>query len=169
MKTEYQPVAARRINIWHAEVEQHRKACSETVYRGLEAAWNASRLLLIQKRKVSHGNWRIWLERHFDGTPRTAQRYMALAKTDIGELKGYSLRQAYMRLGIAVAGSPGECPARCAFLPMHAVLSNRFQRWLRKTGDTAALPEQEKQTLRRDLRPVYEWLDSLFNDGCRAG
>lgn len=163
----YQPVAARRINIWHAAVEHHCKTCSDAAHSGLEAAWHAGRLLLQQKKKVAHGNWRLWLERYFDGTPRTAQRYMALAKAvpDMADLKGTSLRQAYLRLGIAVTGHADEsAAARCAFLPMHAVLVNRFQRWLRKKGDTATLPEPEKRTLRRDLRPLYDWLAALFDD-----
>jgi hypothetical protein len=30
--------------------------------------------------------------------------------------------------------------------------------------NTSTLPDQEKQTLRRDLRPLYEWLVSLFDN-----
>jgi Protein of unknown function (DUF3102). len=164
MEQGYVPITARRINLLHAAVERHCRACSDSIYAGLKAAWHAGRLLLAQKRKVAHGNWQIWLERYFDGTPRTAQRYMALAKAvpDVTELKGFTLRQAYLRLGIAVAGRAVE--SRCVVLPMHAVLMNRFQRWLHQKGDTAALPEPEKQTLRRDLRPLYDWLSGLFAD-----
>ena len=121
---------------------------------------------LVQKRKVARGNWRLWLERHFSGTTRTAQRYMALAKSvpNAAQLRGFSLRQAYLRLGIAVAGLTQAAASRYSFLPLHAVLANRFERWLRQKGDTATLPDQEKQTLRRDLRPLYEWLVSLSED-----
>ena len=75
----------------------------------MRAAWQAGHLLLKQKRKIVHGNWELWLELNFDGKVRTAQRYMLLAKTvpDVLQLRGLTqgltLRQAYLRLGLAVA------------------------------------------------------------------
>ena len=155
-----------RINGWHIQVEFHRAAYSEAVYSSLGAAWQAGRLLLVQKRKVARSHWRLWLERHFNGTACTAQRHMTLAKAvpNATQLRGFSLRQAYLRLGIAVAGLAQVAASWYSFLPMHTVLANRFERWLRQKGDTTTLPDQEKQTLRRDLRPLYEWLVSLFDD-----
>jgi len=160
---------ARCINGWqHTQVELRRGACPEVVvYSGLYAAWQAGRLLLVQKRKVACSHWRLWLERHFNGTARTAQRYRVLAKTvpNAAQLRGFSLRQAYLRLGIAVAGLAESTVSRYFFLPMYAVLANHFERWLRQKGDTAILPDQKKQTLRHhNLPPLYEWLVSLFDD-----
>jgi len=40
---------AQRINGWHAQVELHRVACSEAVYGGLYAAWQAGQLLPCSK------------------------------------------------------------------------------------------------------------------------
>ena len=157
---------ARRINALHAEAEQHRSRCCDAVYGALRAAWQAGHLLLKQKRKIVHGNWELWLERNFEGKVRTAQRYMLLAKSvpDILQLRGLTLRQAYLRLGIAVTENPHGQERRFAVLPPHAALANRFQRWMRRKEDVRALPEQERRTLRRDLRPLYDWLDRLFNE-----
>ena len=35
---------------------------------------------------------------------------------------------------------------------------------MRRKEDVRALPERERRTLRRDLRPLYDWLDRLFNE-----
>ena len=101
---------ARRINALHAEAEQHRGRCCDAVYEALRAAWQAGHLLIKQKKRIVHGNWELWLERNFEGKVRTAQRYMLLAKTvpDVLELRGLTLRQAYLRLGIAVAEPPTD-------------------------------------------------------------
>ena len=95
------------------------------------------------KKKIVHGNWELWLERNFEGKVRTAQRYMLLAKTvpDILQLRGLTLRQAYLRLGIAVAENPHGSAQRYAVLPAHAALANRFQRWMRQKQDVGTLPE----------------------------
>jgi hypothetical protein len=108
---------ARRINALHAEAEQHRGRCCDAVFEALHAAWQAGYLLIKQKRIV-HGNWELWLERNFEGKVRTAQRYMLLAKTvpDVLDLRGLTLRQAYLRLGIAVAEPPHGSAQRYALL-----------------------------------------------------
>ena len=162
---------ARRINALHAEAEQHRSRCCDAVYEALRAAWQAGHLLLKQKRKIVHGNWELWLERNFEGKVRTAQRYMLLAKTvpDVLDLRGLTLRQAYLRLGIAVAEPPHGSTQRYAVLPPHAALANRFQRWMRQKQDVGTLPEQERRTLRHDLRPLYDWLVRLFDEDSAKG
>ena len=157
---------AQRINALHAEAEQHRSRCCDAVYEALRAAWQAGHLLLKQKRKIVHGNWELWLERNFEGKVRTAQRYMLLAKAvpDVLQLRGLTLRQAYLRLGIAVAENPHGSTQRYAVLPPHASLANRIQRWIRQKQDVGTLPEQERRTLRHDLRPFYDWLVRLFDE-----
>jgi hypothetical protein len=158
---------ARRINAYHALAERERDRCNEAVYEALHAAWQAGRLLLRQKRRVGYGNWVLWLQTHFDGSVRTAQRYMALAKAvlDVSQLRDLTLRQAYLRLGTAAPDAPGQkSSSRRVILPVHAALANRFHRWTREKGDIAAMAEQEKQTLQRDLRPLYEWLGRLYTD-----
>jgi hypothetical protein len=96
---------------------------------------------------------------------------MLLAKTvpDVLQLQGLTLRQAYLRLGIAVAENPHGSAQRYAVLPPHAALANRFQRWMRQKQDVDTLPDQERWTLRHDLRPLYEWLVRLFEEDSAQG
>jgi hypothetical protein len=158
---------ASRINAYHALAERERDRCNEAVYEALHAAWQAGRLLLQQKRRVGYGNWVLWLQNHFNGSVRTAQRYMALAKgvPDVSQLRDLTLRQAYLRLGTSAADASGEsAPSRRVILPVHARLANRFHRWTREKGDIDAMAEQDKRTLQRDLRPLYEWLGRLYTD-----
>ena len=162
---------ADQINAFHAQAEQQRERCCDAVYEGLLAAWEAGNLLIQQKKSVSHGNWELWLKRHFNGTVRTAQRYMRLAKSvrDIGEMRGFTLRQAYLRLGITVASAPSRQDHRRNVLPLHATLANRFARFIRQNPQVDTLGKPEKQTLRRDLRPVHDWLNRLFEDDSIGG
>ena len=71
--------SADEINRLHAEAEQLRAESRDTLHVALVAAWKASQLLLAEKRNVRRtmrpGAWILWLERHFAGTPRTAQHY----------------------------------------------------------------------------------------------
>ena len=96
---------------------------------------------------------------------------MLLAKTvpDVLQLRGLTLRQAYLRLGIAVAENLHGSAQRYAVLPAHAALANRFQRWMRQKQDVGTLPEQERRTLRHDLRPLYDWLARLFDEDSEKG
>ena len=66
-------------------------------------------------------------------------------------------------LALVVAGLT-QVASWYSFLPLRAALDNCFERWLRQKGDTTLLAAQEKQTLRRDLRPLYEWFVSLFDN-----
>lgn len=131
-----------RINALHAEAEHYRDQCREEVYEALNAARQVGTLLLQQKQRVARGNWILWLETHFQGTERTAQRYMALAKVvpDVSQLRGITLRQAYLRLGVAVATDPHQGQGCRPILPVHARPMNRFHRWLRKHGRSSRYP-----------------------------
>jgi len=94
---------------------------------------------------------------------------LAKAVPDVLQLRGLTLRQAYLRLGIAVAENPHGSAQRYAVLPPHAALANRFQRWVRQKQDVGTLPEQERRTLRHDLRPLYDWLVRLFDEDSAKG
>lgn len=70
--------AAAEINRLHAEASQHAVASRRSLRAALVAAWRAGQLLLAEKKRVRRtmggGAWLLWLEEHFKGTPRTAQR-----------------------------------------------------------------------------------------------
>jgi len=72
------------INRLHAEAERLSAESREVLDAALMAAWKAGQLLAVEKRSVRRsmgpGAWQLWLGRYFTGTPRTAQRYMRLAK-----------------------------------------------------------------------------------------
>jgi len=64
---------AERINAEH-------HAAEAALNSGLQHALEAGRLLLEAKAQVGHGVWLPWLERHFEGSPRTARLYVQLTK-----------------------------------------------------------------------------------------
>lgn len=59
--------------------EEHR-ACDEALREGLRHAVNAGELLIEAKSRCSHGMWGAWLEENFEGSNRTAQAYMRVAR-----------------------------------------------------------------------------------------
>ena len=40
---------------------------------------------------------------------------------------------------------------------------------MRQKQDVGTLPEQERRTLRHDLRPLYDWLVHLFDEDSAKG
>jgi hypothetical protein len=154
------------INRLHAEAERLSAESRDVLDAALVSAWKAGQLLAVEKRNVRRsmgpGAWQFWLERYFTGTPRTAQRYMRLAKTvsDVSFLCGMSLRQVYFRLGIA---TEPKSPGRTVVLPpvaRHAVLAVRLLGVLEAKTDQLSREFQKAYQL--DLRPLYERLRALF-------
>jgi len=165
------PSGVEEINRLHAEVVKLSADSRDALDAALGAAWKAGQLLVREKRNVRRsmgpGAWLPWLERHFSGTPRTAQRYMLLAKSvsDSSFLRGLSLRQVYFRLGIATEPkSPGRSVALRP-LPRHAVLAFRLLGVLKI--NPGLLPLELQQAYQQDLRPLYERLRALFEPGGR--
>jgi hypothetical protein len=66
-------VLAAEINVAHAAFER-------ATARAILSAHHAGALLIEAKGKVGHGQWAPWLKTHFEGTQRTAQRYIRLAR-----------------------------------------------------------------------------------------
>ncbi len=160
------PSTADEINRLHAEAVKLSGDSRDALHAALVAAWKAGQLLAVEKRHVRHsmgaGAWLLWLERYFSGSPRTAQRYMLLAKSvsDATFLHGMSLRQAYFRLGIATEPkSPGRTVALRP-LPRHAVLAGRLLGLLKSRPNL--LGSEVRKAYRQDLRPLYERLRGLF-------
>lgn len=157
---------AAEINRLHEEAKHGTNASRQALHAALAAAWQAGQLLLAEKKRVLHsigpGAWLLWLEAHFKGTARTAQRYMRLAQSvaDVAFLQGMSLRQAYARLGIATEPKTiGQRRLRHT-LPAHVVLANRLVRALkRRPGQTT---DEQGEAYRRDLRALYDKLRPWF-------
>jgi hypothetical protein len=157
--------ASSEINRLHGEVVRASKESRELLNNALSAAWHAGQLLLEAKRHVRRtmgaGAWQVWLERYFESTPRTAQRYMLLAKnvSDVSAFRGLSLRQVYFRLGIATEPKSTAHGIIISPMPRHIGLSNRLLIFL---GNSARLPPECLSNYKKDLRPLYERLCLLF-------
>jgi hypothetical protein len=160
------PTVAAEINRLHESALRLTAESRQNLDGALTAAWQAGQLLIAEKKRIRHrmgpGAWLLWLEANFRGTPRTAQRYMKLARSvaDVAFLRGLSLRQAYARLGIATEPKArGGQPLRHR-LPVHLVLANKLLRALKHSpGDASG------DNLRRDLRQLYELLHPWFAGG----
>ena len=112
------------------------------------------------------GAWLLWLESNFQGTPRTAQRYMRLARTltDPSFVRGLSLRQAYERLGIATEPKRrGEAVVLGRLAP-HVSLATKLVRTLRSPKTCALMTPGHRATYQGDLRPLYDRLRALFEN-----
>ncbi|HEY1794200.1 MAG TPA: hypothetical protein VGG34_14890 [Opitutaceae bacterium] len=165
------PPSAQEINRLHTEAMRLSAESRDALNAALVAAWKAGQLLILEKRNVRRsmgpGAWHLWLERYFSGTPRTAQRYMLLAKgvSDAAFLRGASLRQMYFRLGIA---TEPKSPGRAVVLrpvPRHAVLATRLIGLLKARPNL--MPAELQRAYQQDLRPLYERLRALFEPGLR--
>lgn len=163
--------SAVEINRLHAEARQHAVATRRSLHAALSAAWQAGQLLVEEKKRVrrtmGHGAWLYWLEENFEGTPRTAQRYMKLAQgvTDVAFLQGMSLRQAYDRLGIPMEAKTPSQSCRLPDLAPHVVLMNKIVRALPSASRIASFPEARREAMRQDLAPLYRWMRPLFQSG----
>ena len=166
MKAAISLSAAEEINLLHEQARQNCRVSREALDAALAAAWRAGHLLLAEKarvrRKMGRGVWLDWVEVNFRGTPRTAQRYMKLAKTvaDLAFVHGLSLRQAYARLGIATEPKRREGGEFRLRLPAPVVLGNKLLRALKRQA--AVSPADPVPRYRADLRPLYDQLRSWF-------
>ena len=161
---------AEQINRLHAEVMNLAAASRRSLDAALMAAWHAGMLLIAEKKRVRHtmgaGAWLIWLESNFHGTPRTAQRYMRLARNvaDPGFVQGLSLRQAYARLGIATEPKTRGQTAVLGRLALHVSLATKLVRTLRSPKTCALMTSEHRATYQADLRALYERLRALFEN-----
>lgn len=101
----------RQINAEHAKAET-------LLASALEHARRAGALLLETKQLLPHGSWEPWLDKHFNGTDRTARLYMQVArnwgqivtiKTEMG-ISVLGLAQALKLLRESTRETPTETP-----------------------------------------------------------
>ena len=169
MNPEPVPSVASEINRLYEVAVTMSAHSRKTLDAALVAAWQAGQLLVAEKKRVRHSmgpaSWLLWLEANFDGTPRTAQRYMKLARSvaDTAFLRGMSLRQAYDRLGIATEPKTPR-GSLVHQLPAHVLLANRLIRALKR--ERARAPNNEKdRAICRDLKVLFETLRPWFAGG----
>jgi hypothetical protein len=166
--------SSREINRLHDEISRLTADSRQALLGALAAAWQAGKLLNEEKKRVwmamGRGAWVLWLEKRFHGTPRTAQNYMRLAEEtpDVSAFQGLSLRQVYLRLGIATEPKSRIESARVKPLPTHIRLASKLLMALKPClKDREAMPEQW-EAYRHDLRPLYEQLRRLFESSAAS-
>jgi hypothetical protein len=158
---------AAEINRLHADACRFAADSRTALTRALQCAWRAGQLLVAEKKRVQRsmgaGAWLHWLERNFEGTVRTAQRYMRLAASvsDSAFLCGLSIRQAYLRLGIATEPKSRADTVTVAMLPDYIRLTTRLLRVLREESRSRQNPN-DSAALRDDLAELYRLLRKLF-------
>ncbi|OAM89966.1 DUF3102 domain-containing protein [Termitidicoccus mucosus] len=149
------------INRLHAEARRLEYDSRRALDSALMAAWRAGKLLIAEKARIrrhaGRGAWLPWLETCFHGGVRTAQRYMQLARRigDSASLHGLSLRQACLRLGIAISPKSSRTGPQVLKLPAHITLAARLTRCLRARAHTL---QGKPQTSPPELIALYAQL-----------
>ncbi|PTY07965.1 hypothetical protein DB347_07025 [Opitutaceae bacterium EW11] len=167
MKSAAVTSAAAEINRLHADACRFAADSRNALTCALQCAWRAGQLLVAEKKRVQRsmgaGAWLQWLDRNFEGTVRTAQRYMRLAASvsDSAFLRGLSIRQAYLRLGIATEPKSRAETVTVAMLPDYIRLTTRLLRVLRQEAGSRRNPN-DSAVLREDLAELYRLLRRLF-------
>lgn len=159
--------SADAVNLLHSEVMRQCEQCEGALHGALLTAWRAGSLLLDLKRQVRGkiGNvWELWLGENFKGSVRTAQRYMSLAKnvTDVSDLAGLTLRQAYIRLGLRMETKERREQVKMPSLPPRVRVTNRFLAMIPTAKTVALMTPEERELWLRDLLPAWERLKPLF-------
>ena len=160
-------LAVDEINRLHDEVTRSAEASQILLHAAVLAAWQAGKLLIEEQtgvRDTMGAAWGQWLERYFQGTARTAQNYMTLAHgvCDVSQLKGLSLRQVYLRLGISTEPKSRGKHVPVPPLPTHIRLANRLLFALEPCVTSALKNPGQLQACRQDLRALYDRLRPLF-------
>lgn len=69
------------------EINAEHRACDEALRAGLNHAVRAGELLIKAKAQVKHGEWGTWIRDNFEGSARSAQAYMKVAR-EVPNLEG---------------------------------------------------------------------------------
>jgi len=86
MPTELDTAAASGLTTLAKDINECHRAAEAAAGRALHHARAAGDLLLEAKKQCPHGDWGNWLKTNFEGSERSAQNYMRLAK-NWGELE----------------------------------------------------------------------------------
>lgn len=156
---------AAEINRLHDDVRRLSEKSRCALDGALAAALSAGRLLQEHKAHLHHtagrGAWETWLKTCFHGGRSTAYRYMQLARETPGEnavhaLRGLSLRQAYLRLGIATEPKTAtQHSVTAATVPEPVILAQKLTRLLRRQ-------RAPKGSLREELAALYRLLQLVL-------
>lgn len=146
------------INHFHCEVQRLTGESRRSLDGALSAAIQAGQLLLKQKKAIGRGSWVTWIQTNFQGSQVTAYRYMALAREikDPSTVKDLSLRQAYVRLGIATEPKNPSGAFPITAIPEPVILAQKLTRILRHK-------KAVKQNYMEDLEVLFHQLEKIFS------
>lgn len=90
------------------EINAEHRACDAALRAGLNHAVRAGELLAGAKSRVKHGEWGRWLEENFEGSARTAQAYMKVAREipNLDEAKAQRVADLSYRSALAELSAP---------------------------------------------------------------
>ena len=85
-------VGANELGTLADKINAEHRACQAAANTALEHAMNAGDLLLEVRAECPHGTWQDWVDDNFEGSLRTSQIYMYLARRreEVGEIKAQS-------------------------------------------------------------------------------
>lgn len=165
--------AVDEINQFYDEATRRAGESREQLDHTITAAWRAGQLLLVERKRVRRAMgrdaWSLWLEQNFRGSPAVARRYIRVAESaaDESALRGLSIRQTYLRLGIATEPKCRAQSFRVPALPAHLRLAGRLLVALHPQRDFRRLTPTSRALLQQDLRPIYVRLHALFEPTIR--
>lgn len=161
------PAVSAEINRLHAEVVQNCDKSKHCLHAAAVAAWRAGQLLAVERKRVREtmgAAWGEWLQHNFQGSRVTAQKYIRLAEmvSDESEIRGFSLRQMYLRLGIATEPKCRSQSSAATPFPPHVRLANKLLAVLRQP--TEFRDPSSYAAYRQDLRTLYFRLRAHFEN-----
>lgn len=107
-----------------AEINEAHRACEVAVRSAVGHAIRAGELLIEAKSHVPHGAWGPWLAENFEGSERTAQAYMKLARDrhqlNPQRVADLSIRGALRELAVpeSEGGAGDDWTSRLVGLPL---------------------------------------------------
>jgi Protein of unknown function (DUF3102) len=154
-------------------LETYLAQCADTANRMHLAAEKSARAatmyavqagvaLLAAKKRVQHGEWTRWVLRHFEGSPRTAQLYIQLARCHEAapeRISGQSIRETVRQLQEADKETKRTRAVNRSIADNLWVLVMSL-----KEFDRTSLAAQLK--LQADMIELRDLLNTLIDPGC---
>jgi hypothetical protein len=142
------------------QINDHHRQAEAALRSGLEHALAAGRLLIEAKELCVHGTWGQWLAEHFEGSARTAQCYMRVAKRwPELEAKAQRVADLSFREAARLLAAPREF--RLEGIEPEAALSEVKR--LKAEFDKLTSPPVSHEDLRRACEILNSMMD-LTND-----
>jgi flagellar biosynthesis GTPase FlhF len=147
------------------QINAEHHACEAAVHSALKHAVRCGALLEEQKATVNHGGWLTWLEENFDGSVRTAQVYMRLARSrEAVEEAANAQRSAHLSIDGALRAldAPKEPTAPEDSVPLEnhkrkaSHHAEELREQLRKERQRAERERERRERAEREAKQRHE-------------